>query len=177
MTPEHYTLVRLRWPPEADRKPLYRARRCLLDHAPVELHGTGFQLLPNDLLLPLYECLQKEVDPDEVLICMPAPESLEMTDWLYQVTIDGQLTLLIEELRAVSNRIPKGRLGTRLFNKAMKQLDICEQLMDDAPEIVKIRAYCDKLVVFPYHEQPDKGVKLVSAVANKVKLLTGESDE
>ena len=174
-------LARLQWPSPPEDKgqarkhkaALTAARRCLIDSAPATLHATGFQLLKKADEPELDACLERilsdiDIQVQEVLVIMPAPGIDVYTDKLYQQTASQLTQDLADSLYQIADKIPEGKLTSRLFNPAHLRLDIlCRHVHDK--QILRIRSLLDQLSNFQHQDDRVKGALLTTKLAQLVE--------
>lgn len=129
-------LIKLRWPPAPKdrqealkhRKQLKAARRCLAASAPITLAETGFQLILEDELPVVHECIRGILEgittPEESLTILEAPDpALPYAAKLFHATQVLTMQEFIEDLEEVIDKVLIGKDNARTFNQAYYKVE------------------------------------------------------
>lgn len=178
MNSEDYVLVRMLWPGDVDRTVLTRARRCLLEAAPVQLHDTGFQLVRQDHYYDICACVLDALHGhreslEGVLVSMSCPDPEEQINQeIFRLTFKDILFTVQDELLTCSDQLQEGKKPTvRFLNKVDKAVECCEEHVYTSPELAHFYTIYKKLRAFPFAKQGKKGEQYLRALALKLKQL------
>ena len=175
-------MVRLQWPaPPEDytvkqvkhwKKILAAGRRCLHNSAPVTFHNTGFQLLRKNQEPEMLTCLSdvlEEIDlnTEDVLVTLPAPEPDRYCEGLYQQSFEHMLHHLSNEIDELQGKLTGSTQRVDSFNQAFKLLDIISGYIK-SDELIKIHQIMIKLEQFDFEDDNAKGIRLMGLLAKKI---------
>ena len=176
-------MVRLQWPkvPEEAsekeakhwRKTLAAGRRCLHEHAPIELVETGFQLMRKSKEADMVECLnlvlaEIDLEVDDVLVMLSAPACDGYGEYYYQQSFKASLDQMATAVEAIRDKVQDKPPRVDTFNDLFKQLETLSTYVK-SDKLVTLNKLFIKLEDFDYVDEKRKGIVLLGKLAQKIR--------
>lgn len=178
-------IVRLQWPKVPDeateketkhwRKTLAAGRRCLHEHAPIELAETGFQLMRKSKEADMVECLTSvlaeiDLDVDDVLVMLSAPACDDYGEYYYQQSFKASLDQIATGVDAIRDKVKTKPPRVDTFNELFKQVDTLSGYVQ-SEQLVTLHKYLVKLEDFDYVDEKRRGIVLLGKLSEKIREM------